>query len=188
MVVALQLLHYGCFRDGTRSSEPYCQKTVHLPMASPLTALLAFPTVAWTVRRRHRDELYPSPLSCVLLCPAPPVARTRRLDCLAQATSSLAAGSYLRPAPRVQGLKHLPDSQAPATTPAPELLPRLALLFSWSVTSVGHTCAPGRSPVCRKLPLSHSFQSPGALISGGRTQKLPLIRFQRRLIPVRHRL
>jgi hypothetical protein len=35
------------------------------------------------------DRLIPSLLSCVLLCPAPPVARTRRFNCLAEATPHL---------------------------------------------------------------------------------------------------
>ena len=38
---------------------------------------------------RRCDRFIPSPLSCVLLRPAPPVARTRLLNCLAQAAASL---------------------------------------------------------------------------------------------------
>ena len=89
-----------------------------------------------------QDGLIPSPLSCVQLCPAPPVGThtSLRLPCQSDTPAFRpytegksgpgSAWSYLRHSPRVQRLNHLPDTQAPATTPAAELLPRLALLFS----------------------------------------------------------
>jgi len=137
----------------------------------------------------HRcDRLIPSPLSCVHWRPAPPVARTRRSNCLAGTTPQRPAAMRRRrngveasPRPtwgtlvRVRLLKHRLDAKpAPDTTPAATLLARLFLSFTAAVTLAGRT---GASTLARHVQGSR----PGMVssptvgpISGGRIQKRPL--------------
>lgn len=90
---------------------------------------------------RRCDRLIPSPLSCVHLRPVPPVARTRRLDCLAQVAASL-RWPYLGHSRQSAAFQTPADSPAPDTTPAATLLARLFLSFTTAVTSVGRLARP----------------------------------------------
>ena len=62
----------------------------------------------WTPPAHDLIEMgyFPSLLSCVQLCPAPPVTRTRRFNCLAEAASNLAARPIQSTLIRVRRLNH----------------------------------------------------------------------------------
>ena len=92
----------------------------------------------------------------MLLRPAPPVARTRRLYCLAQVAVSL-RWSYLGHSRQSAAFQSPADSPAPDATPAATLLARLFLSFTTAVTSVGRLCV-RVDQVCPRLPPRHSFQ------------------------------
>ena len=109
-----------------------------------------------------------SALSLWLLCPAPPVSTPTACDCLAarppRAAHGLRLGTpgfYSGPTPRLQRFalaSHLPDQrQAPATKPAPEVLPALVMFFtSWVTWLEG--VIPQTVGRMSGLPPRHSFR------------------------------
>jgi len=128
----------------------------------------------------HRcDRLIPvTPFVCALACqsadrrPAPPVARTRRSNCLAGTTPHRPTAMRRRrngveasPRPtwgtlvRVRLLKHRLDAKpAPDTTPAATLLARLFLSFTAAVTLAGRAWASTLARYVPRLPPRHSFR------------------------------
>lgn len=107
---------------------------------------------------RRCDRLIPSPLSCVRMRPAPPVARTRPLDCLAQVARRLLPAPTRGTLIRVRPLNHRLTQPAPDTTPAATLLARLFLSCTTAVTWAGRVGVLARQ-VCPGLPPRHSFRS-----------------------------
>jgi hypothetical protein len=115
-------------------------------------------------------------------CPAPPVARQRAATALPRlrpgpgmASTMLRPGFYLGPTPRLQRLTRARPWHAPATKPAPKVLPALVMPFASWVTWLGGCYASGKWPYVR-APARHSFSQlarpPELAISGVRIQKL----------------
>ena len=138
-------------------------------------------------RRRHVIETGNSVASFVCaLCPAPPVARTRRFNCLAEATplaphrfdGRVGAGSacsYWKHSHRSAVFHHQRTRLAPETTPATAFVARLSMFFTVTVTLGGRQ----RRPVvqaCHQAPARASFAAlPGSADFGGRnTEASPL--------------
>jgi len=102
-------------------------------------------------------RVYPSPLSCVQMRPAPPVSAHTPLQLPAEAAPGLLARSYSRHSHQSAAFESPVDKPAPDTTPDATLLARLFLFFTTAVTLVGRQCVRA-CQACPKLPLRHSFQ------------------------------
>ena len=110
----------------------------------------------------HLDRLIPSPLSCVHLCPAPPVSTHSPLQLPAEVAFGLRSGERRRfptwgTLIRVRRLDHRLTGPAPDTTPAATLLARLVMIWARRVTLVGTECS-SMGQVCPGLPPRHSFE------------------------------
>jgi hypothetical protein len=128
---------------------------------------IAFPRPATASNR-----LLPSLLSCVLLRPAPPVTRTRPLDCLAQVTSSL-RWSYLEHSHQSAAFQTPVDARHRIPLRPPHSLhgyscPSPQQSRQWdAIASAFTTYVQGSRP-------GIVSSGPGPLISGNRIQKRSL--------------
>ena len=128
--------------------------------------------VASTHPPPQSDRIFPSPLSCVRMCPAPPVSThpPLQLPCWNDTPSAWrsapkaqwgpgSAWSYWGHSHQGLAFQAPADLPAPDTTPAATPLARLVMLFITAVTSVGPDVLAAR--VCPRLPPRHSFEARG---------------------------
>ena len=110
-------------------------------------------------RPTFRPAQWPVSPFVVALCPAPPVARQRAATALPRLRPSRCMvfttpplGFYSGPTPRLQRLTPARPGQAPATKPAPEVLPALVMPFASWITWLDGVTRQASGRMCELPP------------------------------------